>query len=158
MAITINMFPLYIDPALWVGLRFICGINLAGLLMVAESWLNKRATNDTRGSVFSIYMMASFMSAGSGQFMLIATDIGSNNLFSICAIIFCLALIPVAITRATNPEQVEAKSMTFRELYTISPVAVAAGFCSGIISGALYGTGTIYAVGQGLISPAPPCL
>lgn len=81
--------------------------------------------------------------------MLIASDIDSNNLFSVCAIIFCLALIPVAVTRATNPEHVEAKSMTFGELYTISPVAVTTGFCSGIISGALYGTGTIYAVGQG---------
>ena len=67
-AIAVNTFPLYINPILWVALRLVCGMCLAGLLMVAESWLNNRATNSTRGSVFSIYMMASFMSAGSGHF------------------------------------------------------------------------------------------
>ena len=149
IAIAINLFPLYIDPTVWIGLRLICGMNLAGLLIVAESWLNNRASNETRGSVFSIYMMASFMSAGLGQSMLIANDIRSDSLFSICAIIFCLALIPVAVTRATNPEQIGTKSMTFHELYTISPSAVISGLCSGVISGALYGTGTMYAVGQG---------
>lgn len=30
MASTINLFPLYVNPILWVGLRFICGFNLAG--------------------------------------------------------------------------------------------------------------------------------
>ena len=39
--------------------------------------------------------------------------------------------------------------MGFSELYRISPVAVVTGFCGGLVSGGLYGTGTIYAVGQG---------
>ena len=154
MAITINTFPLYVNPILWLSLRFVCGICLAGLMIVAESWLNNRATNATRGSVFSIYMMATFLALGSSQFLLTFVDIASDTLFSIGAIIYCLALIPVAVTRATNPEQVEAKLMGFRELYTISPVAVVIGFSSGIVSGALYGTGTIYAVDQGFDIPS----
>jgi len=40
-------------------LRAITGFCLAGLVMVAESWLNQAANNTNRGGVLATYMVVS---------------------------------------------------------------------------------------------------
>ena len=41
----------------WMALRLVAGYWMAGLTMVAESWLNHRSTNATRGRVLSVYII-----------------------------------------------------------------------------------------------------
>lgn len=47
---------LWIDPWVWVALRFLTGFCFAVLYVVIESWLNGCTSNETRGRVFSIYV------------------------------------------------------------------------------------------------------
>ena len=43
------------DPWSWGAMRMLAGFCFSGLYVVAESWLNGRATNRSRGSLLSIY-------------------------------------------------------------------------------------------------------
>ena len=51
-------------------LRAITGFCLAGLVMVAESWLNQAANNTNRGGVLATYMVVSLGAMAIGQFLL----------------------------------------------------------------------------------------
>ncbi len=143
-------FPFYASAPLWILLRGIIGFSMAGLFMVVESWLNDRATGETRGTVMSLYMMVSYLAMGSGQFMLNLGDPYEPQLFMLTTLLFCLALIPVAVTRASYPAPVESSHFGFRELYRISPTAVMGCLCAGLSSGAIYGMGPVFAKNLGL--------
>ena len=41
----------FVEPVSWTVMRILTGLCYAGLYVVAESWLNDRATNQTRGTV-----------------------------------------------------------------------------------------------------------
>ncbi len=44
----------FVDPAVWIVLRLVSGFCFAGMYVVAESWLNDRASNETRPGVADI--------------------------------------------------------------------------------------------------------
>lgn len=144
------LFPFVVSEVAWLVLRAVLGFNLAALYIVAESWLNAKATPENRGTLLSVYMMAAYLAMGGGQLALNLGDPATSELFMIAAMLFSLAVVPVAITHATNPEPVHAPHFGFRRLYAISPVAVIGCACSGLITGALFGMGPIYARDIGL--------
>ncbi|MEE8501062.1 MAG: MFS transporter, partial [Kiloniellales bacterium] len=41
----------FVNPVGWGAIRLVTGFSYAGLYIVAESWLNDRATNETRGQL-----------------------------------------------------------------------------------------------------------
>ena len=45
-----------VDPFWWIVLRAVTGFSIAGTSMIIESWLNERATNESRGLIFSLYI------------------------------------------------------------------------------------------------------
>lgn len=149
-ATAILAFPFAISGPVWIFLRGVIGFNMAGLFMVVESWLNSRATGKTRGTVLSLYMMISYLAMGSGQFLLNLGNPLGLDLFIIASMLFSLALVPVAMTRAAMPTPVEASHFGFRKLYEISPTAVIGCLCAGLSSGAIYGMGPIFAKNLGL--------
>src|SRR5690606_11347842 len=53
---------LIIDEYAWIVLRAFTGFVMAGAFMVIESWLNEKATNESRGTVFGLYMMVTYAS------------------------------------------------------------------------------------------------
>lgn len=55
IAVLLHIF--YIDPVLWTGMRALTGFSLAGLYIVAESWLNGSISNKNRGQLLSVYMV-----------------------------------------------------------------------------------------------------
>src|SRR5436305_29823 len=44
----------------WIVLRAFFGFAAANIYMVLESWLNDRATNQTRGRIFAAYLLMNF--------------------------------------------------------------------------------------------------
>ncbi len=95
--------PLYFDPILWAVLRAFVGFGCAGLFVATESWLNAKATAATRGTVFAIYMVATYATFAGGQFVLNLAAPSDFSLFALAAILFCVALVLVAMTRAEQP-------------------------------------------------------
>ena len=95
---------MWVDPTGWVVLRIFTGFTMAGAFMVIESWLNEKSTNENRGTVFGIYMMLTYASLTAGQMTVAFGDVSNTILFMTTGILFCMALIPTAVSKAVSPE------------------------------------------------------
>ncbi len=150
MSIAVLAHVLFIDPIIWFILRVIAGFCMAGMVMVVESWVNERATNETRGQALSLYLITNYLGSGLGQLMMLVGDPSQFQLFIIASMIFSFALVPILLTRATAPKPSSPKRMQFKVLFRISPVGVLGVFCAGMIGSSLNGMGAVFAREAGL--------
>ena len=134
----------------WVGLRAVMGAAAAGLFVVVESWLNNRATNNSRGILLSLYIMIGYVASAFGQQTIKFGDPGSYELFLLAGVVLTLSLVPVALTRATHPDPVEKPFLNIRKLYTVSPTAFGACLVAGLITSSWWGLGPVYGREVGL--------
>ncbi len=151
-AITL-MTGLIVDPLVWIGLRVFSGFVMAGAFMVIESWLNEAATNENRGTVFSMYMMVTFSSIMAGQMIVAAGQVTNETLFMIAAIFFCLSLLPTTMSTAASPRPLSAVSLDLKGLYRNSPVAFVACFLVGVANGGWGTLGAVYGAQIDLSTP-----
>jgi len=136
---------LLVHPEVWFFLRFTAGFSIAGAAMIIESWLNSRASNENRGSVFSVYMIVYLFAVTSGQMSLVAFDPLTLNLFAVSAIMFTLALIPTSLTTLPAPEVPAQVELNLRRLVRLSPVGAAGAFMVGMANGSFGTLGPVYA-------------
>jgi len=148
--VTTLFFPLFIAPSVWFLLRVSTGISMMGLYMVVESWLIDRTEPQMRGRVFSVYMIITYLGAGLGQFFLNVSDIGGNDLFLICGILFSLCLIPVALTRSVNPSLPETTAMNLRPLFRRAPLGLIGALATGTIGSAFFSLAPVFSLHSGL--------
>ncbi len=143
-------FPLFTIPTIWFLLRMITGVCIVGLFMVIESWLNEIAPSESRGRFFAVYMLITLLAMAFGQFLLLAGEIRDFDLFAITTILISLALVPVAMTRVRQPEPIESPPLYFATLYRNSPLGVVGTLAAGMVNGAFWGMGPVFASGIGL--------
>lgn len=143
---------LHVDPWLWAGMRVIFGFAIAGLYMVAESWLNDRTPREVRGRVLGVYVVVTSAALGLGQFALGLGDVSSHELFSVAAMLLAAALIPVALARVPSPELQSTGRVSLRQLYWISPLATVTAFGAGATNGGFFALGPVFAVQTGFSS------
>ncbi len=143
-------FPLFAIPSVWFVLRMITGLCIVGLFIVIESWLNEVSPSESRGRFFAVYMLTTLLAMAFGQFILLAGDIRDFDLFAITTILISLALVPVAMTRVRQPEPVESPPLQFATLYKNSPLGVIGTLVAGVVNGAFWGMGPVFASGIGL--------
>ena len=152
-AIVALMTGLLINPYAWIALRACTGFTMAGSFMIIESWLNEKATNENRGTVFGLYMMVTYASIMAGQMIVAAGDVKQDSLFMVAGIFFCLALIPTAVSSAATPKPLEDVSLDLRGLYANSPVAFVGCFLIGAANGAWGTLGAVYGARVGISTP-----
>ena len=80
----------FVNPITWGGLRLISGFCFAGIYVVAESWLNERATNETRGQLLSVYMVITYVGVALGQLMLNLADPLGYGLFILGSVLISM--------------------------------------------------------------------
>ncbi len=142
---TMLSFLMILDPWAWVVLRIIMGASIAGCFIVNESWLNNRATNQSRGVLLSVYMMLGYLASATGQQSLQIGNPGGVNVFLFAGILLILAIVPVALTRATHPDPVAKPQLDLRRLFSISPTALSGCILGGAIMSSMWGLGPVYA-------------
>ncbi len=139
-----------VDPIAWTIFRAISGFCFAGIYMVIESWLNERATNETRGQVLAAYMFVNLMSLTAGQFLISAADPLGYVLFCIVSILVSIAIIPVSITRTQAPTPQKPRPLPIRRLFSISPLGFIGCLGYGLALGAFWGLAPVFAGRVGL--------
>ncbi|MFW5969634.1 MAG: MFS transporter [Halofilum sp. (in: g-proteobacteria)] len=139
-----------VTPAVWAAMRILTGFAYAGLYIVAESWLNDRATNQLRGRLLSVYMVVSFVSMGGGQLSMNLASPGAYDLFILNAIILSLALVPILLSNNPQPESATPEPLSVPQLYRISPLGTVGAFITGMSHGALFGMAAVFARGYDL--------
>lgn len=144
---------LIIDQYVWIALRAFTGFTMAGCFMIIESWLNERATNQNRGTVFGLYMMVTYASIMAGQMMVAAGSVANESLFMVAGILFCLSLIPTAVSSAAHPTPLRDVKLNLRKLYNNSPVSSVACVLIGVANGSWGTLGAVYGARIGISTP-----
>jgi MFS family permease len=144
-SISILVHGIYVDAVTWTAMRFMTGLSYAGLYVVAESWLNDRASNETRGQVLSVYMVITTLGLGGGQFLLNLSDPLGVELFVLVSVIVSFGLIPILLTARPAPRFESSGTISLKELYKASPLAVISNGLTGAAHGTFFGLGAVYA-------------
>lgn len=140
---------LWINPWVWLALRFLYGLSFVTLMTVIESWLNARAQKSERGKVFAVYMVVNLGAIALAQQFLRIESPERFLLFSSAAILICWALLPITLTRRAQPQVPERPSSSLGELLKFAPLPVAASTLSGLAMGAFWGITPVFASQQG---------
>lgn len=141
---------LLVHPLVWGVLRAVNGITMVGLFMVMESWLNALAPNERRGRIFATYTTVNLTAMAAGQLLLATNNISGFTLFGLVAILYSLALVPVALTNVREPTPVDVPHLHLRGLYSVSPLGFIGTMISGLSQGAFWGMGAVFAHGIGM--------
>jgi len=137
---------LVVHPVAWLLLRFLGGVFIAGVYVVAESWLNQIATNTNRARLLSVYGVVTVMPYGVGQVLLGAVDPLGIAAFAVAAVAITVAVSPVTLSAVANPPPVTVpERIGIVELMRIAPTGIVTSFVSGIAMGAVTAFAPVYA-------------
>jgi len=149
-AATTLAYSLFVSPVTWGALRFIAGLAISGLYITVESWLNARATNETRGRLLSSYMVVVTLGLGLGELLLGAADPIHPTLFIVAGILISLAVMPLTLLKIPAPDEIVPVELSVRALSRTAPLGVVAVALSGAAGGAIFALGAFYATRIGM--------
>jgi len=134
----------------WFILRIVIGFCYSGVYVVAESWLNDSATNETRGQTLSAYMIVQMLGIIVAQWMLTLVDTNGYLLFILISIAVSLSFAPILLSVSPAPVFQTTKGMTLKQLYHASPLGVVGSFFLGGVFGAMFGMSAVFGAAVGL--------
>jgi MFS family permease len=147
---TILVQAAFVQSVIWAVMRFSTGVCLAGIYVVAESWLNDRASKTNRGRLLAVYMLVLYVGLGAAQFLLLLADPGTSTPFMLVSVLISLSMVPIAVSAQQVPEPAIPQKVRYSELYRNSPLGVVAVSASGMISAIVFAMGPVYARLSGL--------
>jgi MFS family permease len=98
-------YPLLVTPIVWGLFRFVAGFSMSGLYVTVESWLNDRASNDTRGRLLAVYMIVVTVGISLGQILLGASNPAEPTLFVWVGILITLSIVPITLIPISTPSR-----------------------------------------------------
>jgi len=141
---------LFVNPVTWAAMRLVSGVSFAAIYVVAESWLNDRASRSNRGRLFAVYMVVCYVGLGAAQFLLILSDPRTPMPFMLVALLISLAMVPIVVSAQQLPEHAGPRKVRLLDLYSDSPLGVVGVIASGLISSIIFSMGPVYARLSGL--------
>jgi MFS family permease len=141
---------LFVEPVAWFLMRLMTGYCFAGAFIVAESWLNGSATNETRGSLLSLYMVVQMGFMAAGQFLLNLADPRGFDLFILVSVLISVAAVPMLITAVAAPTVSSSRNIGLLALYRLSPLGVVGIAGVGAANSGLFAMGPVFANQEGL--------
>lgn len=149
-SITILMQSIVIDPLFWTLMRTGTGLCYAGLFIVTESWLNDISSNETRGRLFSIYMIVLWGGSILGQMLLNIASPSGYDLFILTSVLISFALVPLLLVRTPSPTIEVPEKLDMANLIKTAPLGVTGVTLAGVVTGAVLGLGAVYAQSIGM--------
>jgi MFS family permease len=140
----------FVHPLPWAAMRLLTGVCFAGIYVVAESWLNHRASRANRGRLLALYMLVLYVGLGAAQFLLTLSDPTTPAPFMLVSALISLAMVPIVVSAQQAPEVVVPREVRYRDLYNGSPLGMVAVAISGLISSIIFAMGPVYARLRGL--------
>jgi len=137
-------------PLVWGALRVLIGFTNATFFMTMETWLSESSTSENRATVFGSYQFVTYFGLALGQLMLNFAEPQDPILYIYVAMLFCLCMIPVLMSRSGGPRINEPESMPLKTLYRTSPLGVVGIMISGICLGAFYNMSSVYGADVGM--------
>ena len=144
------LYAAIVDPVFWLAMRLVVGFCFSGLYVVAESWINDMASNETRGRILSLYILIQMVGLVTGQLLLNMADPGGYTLFILISVLVSVSFAPILLSVTPTPVYSTARPMSLRELMDASPLGCVGVFLLGGVFSALLGMSSIYGVHRGL--------
>lgn len=142
---------LWVSVPVWMAMRLVSGFCFAGLYIVAESWLNDRATNETRGKLLSMYMVVTYIGVGAGQLLLNLADPFEYELFILTSILISVAVVPLLLSASgSQPAFQDSVRISLLQMYRLTPLGIVGMFTVGLVTATFFALGPVYAQRIGL--------
>lgn len=126
-------------------IRFLIGLNAAGLSVIVESWLNTLAANEQRGRVLTLYVLIIGLFYGGGQLMGESLNVRGPEFLFLAGIATILALVPMAGIEVHAPALPHRVDVRVLKALRTSPVSVLACLLNGLILTSLTTAGPLFA-------------
>ena len=140
----------FVHPAPWAAMRFMTGLCFAGIYVVAESWLNERATRANRSRLLAVYMVTLYVGLGGAQYLLLLSNPATSASFMLVSALISLAMVPILVSSQPTPAVMAPRAVGYGELYRTAPLGVVAVIVAGVISSIIFSIGPVYARLRGL--------
>jgi MFS family permease len=127
-----------------VLIRFLIGLNAAGLAVIVESWLNALVANEQRGQVLTVYVLITGLFYGSGQLMGESLNVRGPEFLFLAGITTTLALVPMAGVNVRAPTLPHRIQLRFLKALRTSPVSVLACLLNGLVLTAFTTVGPLF--------------
>jgi MFS family permease len=144
MVVSFLMHSIFFNEVLWAFLRFISGFSYYGLLVIIESWLNEKSSQETRGKVLALYSITFYLSTALGQLFLNLDGNLKQQLFAIGSILILLSVVIISLTKIKEPKLKPFEKYSFPKIYSVVPLATTSSFISGIFVSGFFTIFPIY--------------
>ena len=142
---------LIVDPTAWTFMRVASGLCIAGSYTVIEAWLQAKVTNESRGRTMGIYRVVDISGSLLAQLMIGAlADLETYLAYNILTLICCAALLPLAMTRVSQPKVESAPRLKPLLALHRSPLAVSGVIVAGMTGASFRMVGPLYGAEVGL--------
>lgn len=145
---------LVIAPTAWAVMRIAMGLCVAGCYTVVEAWLQSKVTNETRGQAMGTYRIVDMGASLVAQLIISVLEPASYVSYNLLALICCAALLPLTLTRVTQPITPSAPKLRPMLAIQKSPLATAAVVVSALSAASFRMVGPLYGEGVGLTTDA----
>lgn len=125
-------------------LRFVIGLNAAGLAIIVESWLNALVPNEQRGRVLTVYVLVYGLFYGAGQVLGQNLDVRGPDFLLIAGIATTLALVPMVAINVRAPVLPTRVKLEILKALRNSPASVLACLLNGLILTGFYTVGPLF--------------
>ncbi len=144
---------MWVNPLAWAGMRVTSGLCVAGSYTVIEAWMNARVENRARGRIMGGYRLVDLSGSLAAQLMIGVLPPAAYLSYNVLALLACAALLPLAMTRTSQPEVPQAPRLRPALAWAMSPLAVAGVIVAGLTSAAFRMVGPVYGQEVGLQAP-----
>lgn len=141
---------LVIDPYAWAVMRIASGFCVAGCYTIIEAWLQAKLTNETRGRAMGIYRVTDMGASLAAQLIIGILEPASYVSYNLLALVCCATLIPLTLTRVSQPETPDAPRLRPMLAIQRSPLAAAGVVVAALSSASFRMVGPVYGTGVGL--------
>ncbi|APX17200.1 MFS transporter [Phaeobacter inhibens] len=138
------------DPLAWAVMRMASGLCVAGCYTVIEAWLNAKVTNETRGRAMGTYRIVDLSASLVAQLLIAVLPPASYISYNLLAILCCAALLPLTMTKVSQPDIPDAPRLRPKLAWACSPLAVAGVIVAALSSASFRMVGPIYGQEVGL--------
>ncbi len=138
------------NPYIWAALRIASGTCVAGCYTVIEAWLNAKVNNETRGRAMGTYRIVDMGASLTAQLIIAVLPPASYVSYNLLAILCCAALLPLTLTRASQPQTPDAPRLRPKLAWRSSPLAVAGVIVAALSSASFRMVGPVYGQEVGL--------
>jgi MFS family permease len=131
-------------------MRVASGLCIAGCYTVIEAWLQAKVENASRGRTMGVYRMVDTGGSLLAQLMIGVLEPASYVSYNLLALLCCAALLPLTLSRVTQPATGDAPRLRPGIAWALSPLAVAGVIVAGVSGASFRMVGPLYGAQVGL--------